>query len=143
VERGGTFFRLTQPGMNVLGFIGVPIFDGGARAANVAAARSEIAAARAALDQTRNQAVEAVTRSYDQLQTGLAEYQAAGEVDEAARTAFDAAVEAYRQGVGPLTDALTAANAASESQLQKENARASVFTSAAELAFALGSAARK
>ncbi|HKQ68778.1 MAG TPA: biotin/lipoyl-binding protein [Polyangiaceae bacterium] len=40
-------------------------------------------------------------------------------------------------------DALAAEDAARESQLQKENARASVFTSAAALAFALGSATRR
>jgi outer membrane protein TolC len=140
---GGPFFTVAQPAATALIAIDLPVFDGGALQANVATARSEVTAARAALDQTRDKAVEEVTHAYDQLQTSLAESQAAGEVDEAARTAFDAAVDAYRMGVGPLTDAITAANAASESQLQKENARASVLTSAAELAFALGSAVRK
>jgi outer membrane protein TolC len=140
---GGKFFTVAQPATISLIDIELPIFDGGAKQANVATARSEIAAARAALDRTRDKAVEEVTRSYDQLQTSLAEYQAAVEVEEAARTAFDAAVDAYRSGVGPLTDAITAANAASESQLQREDAHTSVLTSAAELAFALGSATRR
>jgi outer membrane protein TolC len=140
---GGPFFRLTRPGLNVMLALDLPIFEGGAREANVATARSEISSARAALDGVRDHAVEEVTRAYDQLQTSFAEYRAAGEVEAAARTAFDAAVDAYRSGVGPLTDAITAANAASESQLQREDARASVLTSAAELAFALGSATRR
>jgi outer membrane protein TolC len=140
---GGPFFSLTQPGLNVLFGLSLPLYDGGALQANVATARSEVSAARAALDGARDHAVEEVTRSYDQLQTSFAEYRAATEVEAAARTAFEAAVEAYRSGVGPLTDAITAANGASESQLQREDARTSVLTSAAELAFALGSATRK
>jgi outer membrane protein TolC len=140
---GGAFFSVAQPGMNALLHLELPIFDGGARQANVATARSEVSSARAALDGVRDRAVEEVTRAYNQLQTSFAEYRASAEVDEAARTAYEAAVDAYRSGVGPLTDAITAANAASESQLQREDAHKSVLTSAAQLAFALGSAARR
>jgi len=140
---GGPFFTVAQPAATALIDIDLPVFDGGSLEAKVATARSEVAAARAALDGARDKAVEEVTRAHDQLQMSLAEHKAAVEVEETARTAFDAAVDAYGQGVGPLTDVITAANAASESQLQKENARASVLTSAAELAFALGSAVRK
>jgi outer membrane protein TolC len=137
------FFRLTKPGGNAMLGLNWPLFDGGARGVNVATAHSEVAAARAALDGARAKAVEDVTRAYDQLQASLAEYRAAGEVEAAARTALEAAVEAYRSGVGPVTDALSAANAASKSRLQLEEARSGVLTSAAELAFALGSATRR
>jgi outer membrane protein TolC len=139
----GPFFRLTQPGMNALLSLQLPIFDGGARQANVETARAELAAARAGLDGARDHAIQDVKRVYDQLQTGLAEYREATEVEAAARTALDAAVEAYRAGVGTLTDAISAANAAKQSQMQREDARTSVLTSAAELAFALGSAIRR
>jgi outer membrane protein TolC len=137
---GGPFFHMAQPAGNAMLTLSLPIFEGGARQAEVATARSALAAARAALDGARDQAAAAVTSAYDQLQTSFAEYKAAAEVEEAAGTALDAAVEAYRSGVGPLTDAITAENAAKESQMQKESARASVLTSAAELAFAVGSA---
>jgi outer membrane protein TolC len=140
---GGPYFSLTEPGLNAMLNIDWPLFDGGAREANVAIASSEVSAARAALDSARDQATQEVTSAYDQLQTSFAEYQAAVDVEDAARTALEAAIDAYRSGVGLLTDALTAENAARESQLQKESARANVFTSAAALAFALGSVTRK
>jgi outer membrane protein len=139
---GGPFFHVAEPGLNALLGVDWPLFDGGAREVNVAIAHSEVSGARAALDGVRDRAAQEVTSAYDQLQTSFAEYQAATDVEETARTAFDAAVDAYRSGVGLLTDTLAAENAARESQLQKENARASVFTSAAALAFALGSATR-
>jgi outer membrane protein TolC len=137
------YFRLTRPDVNAMLHFKWELFEGGARGVKVATARSEVSAARASLDGARAKAIEDVTRTYDQLQASLAEYRASAEVEAAARTALDAAVEAYRSGVGPLIDALTAANAASKSQLQREEARGSVLTSAAELAFALGSATRR
>ena len=140
---GQGFFSVIEPGANVLLGLKLPLFDGGAREAKVATASAGVSAARAALDGARDKAAQEVTSAYDKLQTSFAEYQAAVDVEQTAQTALDAAVDAYRAGVGPLTDALTAENAARESQLQKENARASVFTSAAALAFALGSATRR
>src|SRR5262249_20895431 len=140
---GGPYFTIAQPGMNALLVIDWPLFDGGAREASVEVARSQISAARAALDGVRDRAVADVTRAYDQLQTSFAEYQAAITVDEAARTALEAAIGSYRSGIGPLTDVISAENAAKESRMEKESARASVFTSAAELAFAIGAATRR
>jgi outer membrane protein TolC len=140
---GQGFFNLTQPGFNALLKLDWPLFDGGARVAKVDVARSQISEARAALDGVRDRAAVEVTRAYDQLQASFAEYQAAMAVDDAGRTALDAAIGSYRTGVGPLTDVLTTSNAASESRMEKETARANVFTSAAALAFALGAATRK
>jgi outer membrane protein TolC len=139
---GSGFSKIIEPGANVMVGLSLPLFDGGALQAKVATAQSDVAAARAALDGARDKAALEVASAYDKLQTSFAEYKAAVEVEQAAQIALDAAVEAYRGGVGPLTDALTAQNAAREAQLQKENARAGVFTSAAALAFALGSATR-
>jgi outer membrane protein TolC len=139
---GSPFFTLREPGVNLLLHLGLPLFDGGALSAKSAIARSELAAARAALDSVRNQAAADVTSAYEQLQTSIAEFQAAVVVDGDARTALDAAVGAYRSGVGPLLDALSAQTAAREAQLEVETARAGVFTSAAALAFAVGNATR-
>jgi outer membrane protein len=139
---GSPFFTLREPGVNVLLGLNLPLFDGGALSAKAAIARSELAEARAALDSARTQATADVISAYDGLQTSIAEFQAAGIVDADARTALNAAVEAYRSGVGPLLDALSAQTAAREAQLEVESARAGVFTSAAGLAFAVGNAIR-
>ncbi len=60
--------------------------------------------------------------------TSLAEYTAALEVDEAAQTAFDAALDAYRHGVGTYTDVVHGQTALAEAQSEKEDAHANVFT---------------
>jgi outer membrane protein TolC len=116
-----------------------PLFDGGARDARVATAHSEVAATHAALDHTRDAAVQQVTDAYDALRTGFAEYAAALTLTEAAQTAYDAALAAYRYGVGTYTDVVNAETALSQAQSEKVNAHANVFTAAAALAFATGS----
>jgi len=136
---GSQYYTVNNPGANALLGLEWPIFDGGAREARVATASSEVSAARAALDGARDRAAEEVTTAYDQLQTSFAEYQAAVIVEQTATTALDAALDAYRTGVGPLTDVITSDNGLSEAQSEKETARANVFTAAAALAFATGS----
>jgi outer membrane protein len=136
---GGPFYSLNKPGASALLGLDLPLFDGGARAAQIAIASSEVSASRAALDGARDRAVEEVTTAYDHLYTSLAEYEAATTVETTATTALDAALDAYRSGVGTLNDVITAENGLSDAQLEKENGRANVFTSAASLAFATGS----
>jgi outer membrane protein len=128
-----------KPGANILLKLDWPLFDGGARAARIATARSEVAAAQASLDHARDAAVQQVTDAYDALRTGFAEYVAALTLNEAAQTAYDAALEAYRNGVGTYTDLVNAETALSQAQSEKVSAHANVFTAAAALAFATGS----
>jgi outer membrane protein len=136
---GSPFYTVDNPGWNVLLGIELPLFDGGARAAHIAIAGSEVSAARADLDGARDRAVQEVTDAYDQLQTSVAEQEAAAVVAETASTALDAALDAYRNGMGPLSDVITSENGLSDAQLERETARANVFTAAASLAFATGS----
>ena len=133
------YYSVSKPGANILLKLDWPLFDGGARAARIATARSEVAAAQASLDHARDAAVQQVTDAYDALRTGFAEYTAALALTEAAQTAYDAALEAYRNGVGTYTDLVNAETALSQAQSEKVNAHANVFTAAAALAFATGS----
>jgi outer membrane protein len=135
---GGPYASVRQPGASVLFKLSLPLFDGGARDAGVAIARSEIAAARSSLDQARDTAVQQVTNAYDALQTSFAEYTAALPLTKAAQTAYDAALDAYRNGVGTYTDLVTAESAMSQALAEKEDAHANVFTAAAALAFSTG-----
>ncbi len=54
------------------------------------------------------------------------------------QTAYDAALDAYRHGVGSYTDVATEQTALSRAQSEKEDAHSNVFTAAAALAFATG-----
>ncbi len=136
---GSQYYSVNKPGGNVLLKLNLPLIDGGERAAHVATARSQIAAAQDSLDQARDTAVRQVTDAYDALRTGFAEYAAALALTEAAQTAYDAALDAYRNGVGTYTDVVNAETALSQAQSEKETAQANVFTAAAGLAFATGS----
>jgi outer membrane protein TolC len=135
---GSPYYTVDKPGYNVLLGIKVPLFDGGARDAHVAIADSQVSEARANLDGARDRAAQEVTDAYDQLQTSFAEQEAAATVEQSASTAFDAALDAYRNGAGPLSDVISAENGLSDAQTEKEIARADAFTAAAALAFATG-----
>lgn len=137
-SQGSPYYSVAKPGANILLRLSLPLFDGGTRDAGVAIARSEVAAARASLDQTRDTAVQQVTDAYDALQTSFAEYASALALTDAAHTAFDAAFDAYRSGVGTYTDLVNDETAVSEGQGAREDAHANVFTAAAALAFATG-----
>ncbi len=135
---GSPFYSVHQPGANILLKLEWPLFDGGARDTRVASARSEIAAAEMALDQAKDAAAQQVTDAYDSLQTGFAEYTAAKVLTEASQTAYDAALDTYRQGVGTYTDVANAENSLTQAQAEKVTAHANIFTAAAALAFATG-----
>jgi outer membrane protein len=136
--QGSRYYSVNEPGANILLKLSLPLFDGGARDAGVATARAEVAAARASLDQARDTAVKQVTDAYDALHTSFAEYAAALAVTQAAQTAYDAALDAYRNGVGTYTDVVSEETALSQAQSEKEDAHANVFTAAAALAFSTG-----
>lgn len=136
---GSPYFSVNQPGYNVLLKLSLPLFDGGARDANVAIAHSEISAAQDSLDQAQDTAVQQVTNAYDALQTSFAEHAAALTLTDAAQTAYDAALDAYRHGLGTYTELANSETALSEAKSAKESAHANVFTAAAAVAFATGS----
>ena len=142
-SQGGPYSSVNLPGSSVLFKISVPLYDGGARDAKLALARSELNAAHSDLDRTRDAASKQVIDAYDAIKTGFAEYQAAVTLDVAAQTAYDSALEAYRHGVGTYTDLINAETSLAHAQSDREDAHANVFTAAAALAFATGSLARE
>jgi len=135
---GSRYYSVNEPGASILLKLSVPLYDGGLRDARVATARSEVAAARDTLNHTRDTSVQQVTDAYDALRTSFAEYTASLTLNQTAQTAYDAALDAYRHGVGTYTDVVTGETALSQAQSEKEDAHANVFTAAAALAFSTG-----
>jgi outer membrane protein TolC len=136
--QGSRYYSVNEPGANVLLKLSLPLFDGGTREARIALARSEVEAAHASLDETRDTAVRQVTDAYDSLRTSFAEYSASLTLNEAAQTAYNASLDAYRHGVGTYTDVANNETALTQAQSAREDAHANVFTAAAALAFATG-----
>jgi outer membrane protein TolC len=137
--QGSRYYSVNETGGNILLQLSWTLFDGGAREARTAAARSEVSAAHDSLNQARDLAVKNVNDSYDALKTGLAEHDAAIALRVAAQTAYDAALDAYRHGVGTYTDLVHDETSLTQAQSEFEDARANSFSAAAALAFSTGS----
>jgi outer membrane protein TolC len=119
---------------SVLAGVTVPLYDGGVRAAALARARAAADNADAHLDRVRDEAVREIVVASNALRTSLSAYSASEALTKASQTTFDAALEAYRSGVGSITD-LTVA----ESQLfQAKNAASDAYSTALSAAATLG-----
>ena len=79
-----------------------------------------------------------VAVAYDQVKTGLSQYDAAIALQTASQLASESAREAFTRGLGPLTDALNAEIALASAQAAVAKAHAQSLIDAAGLAFAAG-----
>jgi outer membrane protein len=115
-----------------------PLYAGGALQNRLRAAQSQHEAAADALRESRNQALREVALAYDQLDTGLRQYEAAVALRTAAQAAFSSASDAYTHGVGTFTDAVTAETALAAARAELARAHAQSMINAAALALATG-----
>jgi outer membrane protein TolC len=111
----------------------VPLYDAGVRAARVMQAQSDIDNANVMLVRRQNEAVRQIVLADNALRTSLSAYSASGELSKAAQTTFDAALAAYRNGVGSITDL----NIASTQLLQARNASTDAYSTALSAAASL------
>ena len=125
-------------GATILGGVTVPLFDGGARRTALAQARVRAETARATLDEVGQQAAQQVVAAQGRLETSLAAYAAADELQSAAQVAFDAALAAYRSGVGSSTEMLIAERQLLEARILASTAYHAALGAAATLALASG-----
>lgn len=124
----------------VSAFLGVtiPLYDGGLRSAVLTQARNDAESASAKRVRTTQEAVRQIVAGQNTLQTSLASHDAAQALVAATQTTYDAALAAYRHGVGSITDVLLAQN----QLLLAKNAYVDTYsgarTAAATLALATG-----
>jgi outer membrane protein TolC len=135
---GGPYSSIDRPGQSILLSFSVPLFDGGMRRSRINIADAKAHAAEQDLAAAREAASQQVVRAYNGLLTSLAEHAAATALSEAAHTAYDAALQSYRQGVGTYTDLANEENAVVQGDTQVEDARANAHTAAAALALSMG-----
>jgi outer membrane protein len=115
-----------------------PLYQGGLLQNRLHAAESRREAAADAVREARNQALREVALAYDQLDTGLEQYEAAKALLAAARTAFNSATDSYAHGVGTFTDAASAEAALAAARADMVRTHAQTLINAAALAFATG-----
>lgn len=132
--------NLTGNSRSVHAIIGVtiPLYDGGMRAAHLEQAKARAEGAAAQLDTTRDSAVHEIVVARTSLETGVAAYDAATELLGAAQTSFDAALGAYRNGVGNLTSVSLAEAALMSARSARSGAYSTALSAAATLALATG-----
>jgi outer membrane protein len=128
----------THFGATVLLGITVPIYDGGLRRALEGQARAEEAKTDATLEQIRDEATREIVGATNRVRTSLSALDAADALASAAQITFDAALDAYRHGVGSITDTTRAETALLEAQNASTDAYSAALSYAATLALAAG-----
>jgi outer membrane protein TolC len=116
----------------------VPLFDGGRRAAQLAQARAAADSAKAQQRQVQDDAVRQIAVADNALRTSLESVTAADALVAASRTTFDAALGAYRSGVGSITDLTIAETQLLQANNAATDAYSTALSAAATLALATG-----
>src|SRR6266436_724554 len=83
------------------------VFDGFLRDRSLQAARAELEAASAQLEQTRDEAVRQVWKSYTDLRTAIRSGAAAAALLKSSQSAYDAVLASFKLGFSTYTDIVT------------------------------------
>ncbi len=127
-----------QLNATILGGVTFPLYDGGMRLAQLKQAQANADNANLALLRTRDEAVRQIVLADNALHTSLAAYSASVQLAKAAQTTFDAALAAYRSGVGSITDSTLAETQLLQAQNARSDAYSTALSAAATLALAAG-----
>lgn len=125
-------------GGSVIIGVSIPLYDGGLRSAALAQARNDADSATTRLERSREEAVRQIVGAQNVLQTSLTAHEAAKELLSAAQTTYDAAFDAYKHGVGSVTDALLAQNQLLAAKNAYVESYSNALSAAASLALATG-----
>jgi outer membrane protein len=132
------FFPVNKPqGAALLNFEW-PLYEGGLLQNKLALAQSKRDEAAAALKEGTDQALREVALAYDQVDTGLQQYDAAIALQTASAAAFHSASDSYAHGIGTLTDATSAQTGLATARAAVARAHAQSLINGAALAFATG-----
>ena len=135
---GGRYEGVEQPQTGLFLRFEWPLYQGGLMQNRVRLAESRRAAAEDALEASSSAALREVARAYDQVETGLSQYDAAMALQSAAQSAAASANAAFNHGVGSFTDAISASTALEAARAAVAKTHAQALVNAAGLAFAAG-----
>lgn len=128
----------TATSRGVLVGVSLPLFDGGLRSARVQEARMRAENAQTALEHQQKTAIREIVAAETLLQTTLQSAHAAAELVKTAGTAHDAALTAYKAGVGTVTVAIETASQLLTARQAWTDAWNASLVAAANLAFVMG-----
>lgn len=118
--------------------VNLPLYDGGLRAARLKDAQIRVDDAKSVFQKSQRDAVREIILAHDMLNTALSSYYAADELVSTASIAYDAALEAYQNGVGTLTMVTEASTGLLDARSARVDAHAASLAAAANLAFVMG-----
>lgn len=140
-----TFDVVGLPGLSqastsrgVLVGVSLPLFDGGLRSARVQEARMRAENAQSSLETQQKNAVREIVAAESLLHTTLQSAQAAQELVTTAQTAHNAAMTAYKVGMGTVTLATETASQLLTARQAYTDAWNASLVAAANLAFVMG-----
>jgi len=116
----------------------VPLYDAGLRVARLRQAEASASAAESTFQRTQNVAVSEIVAARNMLRTALESHRAANALSAAATVTYDAALAAYRNGVGTVTAATAADTGLLDARQAQADAYAAALVGAANLAFVVG-----
>ena len=122
--------------------IDLPLFDGFLRVHKLRIAQSELRSAESELTDSRDTVVREVWKAYTDFNTAVQKQESAAKFFSAAQSAFDAALESYRQGLGTYVDVANAQHNLDAARSIVVDTRAAIYTSSAALALSVGDLAR-
>jgi outer membrane protein TolC len=118
--------------------LSIPLYDGQVRDNALQQARNNADRAEAGWQRSRLEAARQVVTARNALATSLAACDAAQTLLSTSQTFYDAALDAYRHGVGSLTATVAAQTQLAEARLAVAEAYYGARSAAANLAFATG-----
>jgi outer membrane protein len=120
----------------------VPIFDGFARRHKLDIAEADLHQAENELAGARDSAARDVWKAYTDYRTALKKQDAAEKLLTASKSAFDAVLESYKQGLSTYTEVVSTERNLTAALATRHDTLAAIYTSQAALALSVGDLAR-
>jgi outer membrane protein TolC len=136
------YFGGTRPTFGAFLTMDVPIFDGFARRHKLDMAEADLHQAENELAGARDSAARDVWKAYTGYRTALKKQDAAEKLVTASKSAFDAVLESYKQGLSTYTEVVTAERNLTAALATSHDTQAAIYTTQAALALSVGDLAR-
>jgi outer membrane protein len=120
----------------------VPIFDGFARRHKLDIAEADLHQAENELAGGRDSAARDVWKAYTGYRTALKKQDAAEKLLTASKSAFDAVLESYKQGLSTYTEVVSTERNLTAALATSHDTQAAIYTTQAALALSVGDLAR-
>jgi outer membrane protein TolC len=114
------------------------VFDGFLRDRSLQAARAELQAASEQLEQTRDEAVRQVWKSYTDLRTAIRSGAAAAALLKSSQSAYDAVLASFKLGFSTYTDVVTNETKLTSARNSVFETQSAIHQAATGLAYAMG-----